>query len=187
MSVSMSNFLPPASGDSVTALLQVLGDPKEAKHILEKMAEERKAIDNATEKQREQFANLSAQAKKTKEENERTAAEAAEASTKAAVQLGAAKSLLADAERRKEEMEQAEKRTVAMRVILDARQEKLEAAEKDLEKQLRQVEKQEHQMLAYGKELTAREAAVADKEKALADDIAENNKWLDSLRPPRRR
>src|SRR6516164_11304555 len=136
MSVSMSNFLAPSSGDSVTSLLQVLGDPKEAKKALEKMAEERQAIDNATERQLEQYKRLEAEARKTKEENERIKAEADEKETKAATQLGAAKALLVAAEKRKEEMEQAEKRAIAMRAILDDRQSKLEARERDVDVKL---------------------------------------------------
>ena len=187
MSVSMSNFLPPASGDSVTALLQVLGDPKEAKHILEKMASERKAIENATEKQREQYANLFEQARKLKEENERDKAAAAEASTKAEVKLGAAKAVLAEAERRKEEMEQAERRTVAMRAVLDAREEKLEAREKELEAKLHLIKEHEDKLVGQVKDLTDREGVLAIRRKALDDDIAVNNKWLESLKPPRGR
>jgi len=187
MSVSMSNFLPPASGDSITALLQVLGDPKEAKQALEKMAAERKAIENATEKQLEQYKRLEAEARKTKEENERIKAEADEKETKAATQLGAAKALLVAAEKRKEEMEQAEKRTIALRAILDVKQEKLEARERDVDVKLKEVKVHEDQLSDYARQLTVREAALVTKQKAFDEDIAENNKWLESLRPPRRR
>jgi len=187
MSVSMSNFLPPASGDSVTALLQVLGDPKEAKQTLEKMAEARKAIDNATEKQLEQYTRLEAEAKKTKAENEKLKAEADEKETKAATQLGVAKSLLAGAEKRKEETEQAEKRIVVMRAALDAREEKLEAREKELEAKLHLIKEHEDKLVGQVKDLTDREGVLAIRRKALDDDIAVNNKWLESLKPPRGR
>ena len=146
MSVSMSNFLPPSSGDSVTSLLQVLGDPKEAKQTLEKMAEARKAIDNATEKQLEQYTRLEAEAKKTKAENEKLKAEADEKETKAATQLGVAKSLLAG----------AEKRTIALRAILDVKQEKLEARERDVDVKLKEVKVHEDQLSDYARQLTVR-------------------------------
>ena len=187
MSVSMSNFLPPSSGDSVTSLLQVLGDPKEAKQTLEKMAEARKAIDNATEKQLEQYTRLEAEAKKTKAENEKLKAEADEKETKAATQLGVAKSLLAGAEKRKEETDQAEKRTIVMRAALDAREEKLEALKKDLEARLRGLLEREDELDAQAKDLSDRESVLAIRRKALDDDIAVNSKWLESLRPPRGR
>ena len=187
MSVSMSNFLPPSSGDSVTSLLQVLGDPKEAKKALEKMAEERQAIDQATEKQLEQYTRLEAEARKTKAENEKLKAEADEKETKAATQLGVAKSLLAGAEKRKEETEQAEKRTVVMRAALDAREEKLEARERDVEVKLKEVKVHEDELSDYARQLTVREAVLITKQKAFDEDIAENNKWLESLKPPRRR
>jgi hypothetical protein len=187
MSISMSNFLPPATGDTLGSLLQVLGDPKEAKKAIERMAEERQAIEEATEKQREQYERLKAAAEKTQAENERAKAETEERITKAAIQLGVAKRILAEAESRKEEMVQAQKKTVALRVVLDEREEKLGRRETDLEAQLLRAREREDQLDIYAKQLAAREKALADGQKALAEDIAENEKWLAALKPPRGR
>ena len=187
MSIGMSNFLPPASGDAMTALLQVLRDPKEATKAIEAMVKERQAVENATEKQLEQYERLKTAAEKTKAENERARAEAEETATKAATQLGVAKSLLAQMESRKEETEQAQRKTVALRVALDEREEKLGRRETDLEARLLRAREREDQLDIHAKQLAAREKALADGRKALAEDIAENEKWLAGLKPPRGR
>ena len=187
MSIGMSNFLPPASGDAMTALLQVLRDPKEATKAIEAMARERQEIENATEKQREQYERLRLAAEKVQRENERAKAETEERATKAEIQLGVAKRILAEAESRKEEMEHAQKKTVALRVVLDEREEKLGRRETDMEARLLRAREREDQLDIYAKQLAARERALADGQKALAEDIAENEKWLASLKPPRGR
>ena len=187
MSIGMSNFLPPASGDAMTALLQVLRDPKEATKAIEAMARERQEIENATEKQREQYERLRLAAEKTQAENERARAETEETATKAATQLGVAKSILAEAESRKEEIAQAEKRTVALRMVLDEREQRLAVREKDLEARLLRARNHEDQLDTYAKQLASQETVLERNRKALAEDIAENEKWLASLKPPRGR
>ena len=187
MSIGMSNFLPPYSGDALGSLLEALRDPKETRKALERMIEERQAIETATEKQREQYERLKLAAEKTQAENERARAETEETATKAATQLGVAKSLLAEADRRKEEIEQVQKRTVALRVALDERDQKLMMREKDLEARLLRARNHEDQLDTYAKQLASQETVLERNRKALAEDIAENEKWLASLKPPRGR
>jgi hypothetical protein len=98
-----------------------------------------------------------------------------------------AKSLLAEADRRKEEIEQVQKRTVALRVALDERDQKLMMREKDLEARLLRARNHEDQLDTYAKQLASQETVLERNRKALAEDIAENEKWLASLKPPRGR
>ena len=187
--MSLSPYLPPTSGDAgaVMSLLQVISNPAEAKKALDKMVEERKAIDSATERQREQFVQGEAAARKAKTETEKLKAEADALAAKAASDLGAAKVAMAAAHRAKEQAEHSERTAADLRALTDQREQVLLAGEKELQSKLHLVAEDKFKLDRQAEQLQKREADLDIREKTLAEDIAENNKWLASLRPPRRR
>ena len=187
--MSLAPYLPPTSGEAgaVMALLQVIADPKAAKQALDKMVEERKAIDAATEKQREMMAQAAAMHSKAKAEEDKTKIEMDRLASKAAADLGVAKTAQQTAERHKAEIAAAEKRVAEASDALREREQKVAAREQAAEQRARELERIAQLNDQANGKLHSREQELAMREKTLADDIAENNKWLAGLRPPRGR
>jgi hypothetical protein len=185
--MSLAPYLPPATGDTTAALLQVLSNPAEAKKMLEKMAQERKAIDAAMVKQQEAFAQNEAALRKARSEIEKIKNETDRLAAKSEADLGAAQTALAHAVREREQSERSEHAAAELRALTDQRESILDAQEKDLAKNVEGFHEAEHRQRKWEESLTKREADLAMREKTLAEDIAEHSKWLASLRPPRGR
>ena len=187
--MSLTPFLPPAAGEAsaIFSLLQVIGDPKAAKAVMDKMAEHQKAIENATAKQEEQFKLHSETLQKERAENDKLKRTADTVASKAAAELGTAKTILAEAERRKAETQHIERITAEQRVDLEQLQIHVKTLETDAKARLHELTQREGAMARAEQKLNNREADLAMREKTLADDIAEHNKWLAGLKPPRAR
>lgn len=187
--MSLAPYLPPTSGEAgaVMALLQVIAHPADAKAVLEKMIAERKAIEAATEKQRELMQDTLGVQAKTRQDNEKLQREAELKADKAHVDLSAAKSALALAERRKAEIEAAEKRVAEASTANEEREEKLNTNARELAVKWQQLKAQQSDCEKREHALVKREEDIAAREKQLADDIRENEKWLAGLKPPRSR
>ena len=187
--MSMAPYLPPTSGEAgaVYALLQVIADPKAAKAALDKMMKAREEIDAATEKQSEQFAKAQEVNRREIAHYEKVKAEADRVATQAQADLATAKSKLAEAERRKSEAQGLVDFAGKERDALEGH--KLEVKEK-MAQQLdmaRVLEMRERDLERSEAKLKQREDDLALREKTLAEDIAEHNRWLASLRPPKTR
>lgn len=187
--MSLQPYLPPVSGEAgaVYALLQVIADPKQAKATLDKLVEERRKIEEETAKQQQLIAEGSAQQKKQVAEAKESRVEAEKLADQAHADLGANAAKLVELQRANEEFKHREQRLGEQQLDLeetDKRQKQLAAELKarthELVGRSAAMEKQE---IALDK----READLAVREKQLADDIAENQKWLAGLKPPRTR
>lgn len=187
--MSLAPYLPPTSGDAaaVYSLLAVISDPKAAKAVLDKMVEERKAIDNATEKQQEQFKVENEKLAQARLANEKTQRTADVIASKAQNELNDAKAKLQEADRKMGQCEQIEKQTAAQRAELEERLAKVEQAEETNMKNYRALQNEQADMARRETAVAKREADLELREKTLADDIAEHNKWLAGLKPPRAR
>ena len=187
--MSLQPYLPPTTGEagSVFALLQVIADPKAAKAVLEKMVEEKRAIDNATAKQQEQFKVEHEKIVQDRAENEKLKRTADVVASKAMSDLNDAKAKLNDADRRMEQIAKIEKQTAEQRAEIEERAAQLDEAEKTNMQNYRALQKEEADMARRETMVAKREADLELREKTLADDIAEHNKWLAGLKPPRAR
>jgi chromosome segregation ATPase len=176
--------MPPKSGeaDAVLTLLSVIANPAETKKALEKLLEERKAIDNATEKQREMIALTAEAAKKEKAEIDKERAQLDAVAAKANAEVEKLGNVRLELEHRKGEIVAAEQRLANRMAEIDRREKALQVlTDREAAVAVREeiVEADERKLKRLAEEL-------AGREKKLADDIAENEKWLASLRPPRR-
>jgi len=171
--MNLGPYLPPVAGDvgSVFALLQVIQDPKQATKALEKIVAEKRALDDATEKQRELHAQLAA-----KEQKER--AELAK--------IRDATTTLAHAERTKQAAEISERKAAETMVHVEEREHMLESRERELDRQNKALIARGHELDKAHEQLKLRETDLALREQKLAEDLEENRKWLVGLKPPRR-
>lgn len=187
--MDMAPYLPPASGEvgAVYALLQVIADPKAAKAALDKMVEHQKAIENATEKQQKLIHDAHAEASKLNAEQAKAKGETDRAASKAEGDLRAAKQQMDFAERRRAEVEQRDLQLGEIAKALETRGERMTAHEAEVAAEKHKLEKREGDIDKKEAALTKREADLAAREKQLADDVAENQKWLAGLKPPRAR
>ena len=188
--MSLQPYLPPATSaeaGAVYALLQVISDPKQAKAALDKMVEAKKEIDNATAKQQELTKISTEENRKAHAENEKLKHTADIIASKAAAELGEVKRAQADVERQRGQIEQMEKQVAEERAGLELREEKIEKQEQEIVERLRDVQRIERDTESREAKLKTREADLEMREKTLADDIAEHNKWLAGLKPPRAR
>lgn len=187
--MSLQPYLPPVSGEAgaVYALLQVITDPKAAKAALDKLVEEKKAIDNATQKQAEQFKAAEEKLSQTRSENEKLKRTADTIASKAAADLGAAKSERAMIEQRRAQIDEAEKRVADYSAATEAREHQLDVASKELQQKWKELRQREADISGQLQTLNQRQQQLEMREKTLNDDIAEHNKWLAGLKPPRAR
>ena len=186
--MNLGPYLPPVAGDvgSVFALLQVIQDPKQATKALEKIVAEKRALDDATEKQRELHAQLAAKEQKERAELAKIRDETDRLASKAAGDFGAATTTLAHVERTKQAAEISERKAAEMMVHVEEREHMLESRERELDRQNKALIARGHELDKAHEQLKLRETDLALREQKLAEDIEENRKWLVGLKPPRR-
>jgi hypothetical protein len=187
--MNLGPYLPPVAGDvgSVFALLQVIQDPKQATKALEKIVAEKRALDDATEKQRELHAELAAKEQKERAELAKIRDETDRLASKAAGDFGAATAALAHAERAKQAAEISERKAAEMMMRVEEREHRLESRERELDGKMKRMQEEAHKLVGKFEVLEKRENEVHSRETMLAQDLAEHNAWLAGLKPPRAR
>lgn len=169
--MNLGAYLPPQSGEasSVFSLLNVLSNPEEAKKVLQKMVDDAKRLDESLVKQMEATAA-----------NEK----AAKRSEDALATLHTAKSEL---ERQRAELVVIDTQTHQRATAMAAREDAANTRDRELQDKEHKLVAREGAADAREKQLEQRESLLGLREHKLAEDIAENAKWLASLKPPRAR
>lgn len=185
--MSLAPYLPPTSGETgaVFGLIQLITNPAQAKKVLEQLAKEREAIDSATAKQAEAFAEQTRELNKKKEEVLKAHRDSDHLAGKAAAGLAQTQTERLTVERIKAENDRTEQRIAELRVAMDEREVQLEARDRNLADRINAVTNHEHELKTALAKLQRQEADLAAREHGLAAEIAEHDKWLAGLRPPR--